>query len=180
MLINNEVLCTKEFLINFTNAFVHILEYGVNIEIITKNYSQFLRCNILANPTIFILSKSKTLISFWQMSFLNLYDFLFYFYPQQQLILYFYLFDYMNIKVFDWNNTKRLIQISRHYRFCFITKVLYENCFVISINHWATITPPILPFLFYKQNGIIIPIANIGLETELLNSIKLYADKETI
>lgn len=38
----------------------------------------------------------------------------------------------------------------------------------------------ILPFLFYEQNGITILIANIGLEIDFLNGIKLYTDMEAI
>lgn len=46
------------------------------------------------------------------------------------------------------------------------------------MDHKATTTPPTLPSLFYKRNGITIPLADVDLETKLPNSIKIYRDKK--
>lgn len=39
---------------------------------------------------------------------------------------------------------------------------------------------PTLSFLFYKQNGITIPLADKGLKIELPNVIKIYGNKKTM
>lgn len=81
MLINTDILYTKGFLINVAIMFVHILECGVNIKITARSHSQSLRCNIIANTTIFVPPKSKAFISFWQIFLPILCDFLFHLYP---------------------------------------------------------------------------------------------------
>lgn len=48
------------------------------------------------------------------------------------------------------------------------------------MDHDTASTPPTFFLLFHKQNGITILSANIGLETELQNSIKIYGDKQAI
>lgn len=50
----------------------------------------------------------------------------------------------------------------------------------MSMDHKAIATSPILPFLFYKKNGIIILSADKSLKTKLLNNIKIYRDKKAM
>lgn len=61
-----------------------------------------------------------------------------------------------------------------------MTEVPYENCFATSIGYDAASTFPVLLFLFHKRNGITIPLADKGLETELPNGIKIYGDGEVV
>lgn len=48
------------------------------------------------------------------------------------------------------------------------------------VDHNAIATLFILSLLFYKCNSITIPLVNIGLKIKLPNSIKIYANKETV
>lgn len=48
------------------------------------------------------------------------------------------------------------------------------------VNHDAASTPPMSPLLFHKRNGVTILPADVDLETELLNSIKIYGNKQVI
>lgn len=64
MLIENNVFCTKDFVINFANASANILSFGVTIIINARNYLQFLRRKVLANSITFIPSKSKVFVNF--------------------------------------------------------------------------------------------------------------------
>ena len=58
MLIGNNIFCTEGFTINLASAFAHILSCGVTIVINARNHLQFLRRNVLADATTFILPKS--------------------------------------------------------------------------------------------------------------------------
>lgn len=59
--ISNNIYCIKDFLINLINTFTHIFKYKINIIINVKNYSQFIKYNILAKIIIFILFKFRYL-----------------------------------------------------------------------------------------------------------------------
>ena len=77
MLIGNDVLCIKGFTINLASASAHILSCGVTIVINTRNHSQFLKRNVLANTTLFIPPKSEALVNIRQIPLLDSRDFLF-------------------------------------------------------------------------------------------------------
>lgn len=62
--IGNNILCIKGFFIDFTNVIAQIANYRVNIMINAGHYFKFLKLRLLANPAIFILPKSVTLILF--------------------------------------------------------------------------------------------------------------------
>ena len=48
------------------------------------------------------------------------------------------------------------------------------------MNYDAAFTPPTSFFLFYERNGIIIPPADVGLEIELSNGIKIYNNRQAV
>lgn len=85
MLIDNNVLYIKDFLINFANVFIHIRSCGVDIVIIVKYHSQFLKRKILSNTATFILPKFKGLVLFIEILLPNSCNFL------PQLTLYVHL-----------------------------------------------------------------------------------------
>lgn len=180
MLIGNNILCTKGFTINPASASAHILSCGVTIVINARNHLLFLRRNVLADATTFIPPKSEALINCQQISLPNLRDFLFQPFPQQQLMLYSHLLDHTSLRILVWNDTKCLIQIPRRHRLGFITEIPFENYFATLVEHDAASTPPMSPLLFYKRNGITIPPADAGLETELSNGIKIYRDSQAV
>ena len=64
ILIGNNILCIEGFTINLARSSAHILSYGVAIVINARNHLQFLRQNILANATKFILLKSEAFVNF--------------------------------------------------------------------------------------------------------------------
>ena len=94
------------------------------------------------------------------------------------MTLYSHLFDHSSLKIFVWNDAKHSIQITRHYRLGYVTEIPFENCFATSVDHDAAATPLTSPLLFYERNGITIPLAGTGLETKLLNGIKIYGDEQ--
>lgn len=180
ILIENDILYTKGFIINLTSASAYILSYGVTIIISIKSYSLFLKRNILANATTFISLKSETLVNFQQITLPDSCDFLFQPFCQQYLILYSYLLNYTSLKILIRNNTKHLIQIPMYHRLGWVTKVSFENCSAALADHDAVSTPPMSFFLFYERNDITIPPAGAGLEIELSNGIKIYDDGQAI
>ena len=180
IIIGNNILCTEGFTINLASAFTHIPSCGVTIVINTRNHSQFLRCNVLANATTFMPPKSEAFINFQQIPLPDSRDFLFQPFPQQQLTLYSHFFDHTSSKILIQNDVKRLIQISRRHRLGCITEILFENCFATSVDYDATSTRPTSPLLFHARNGITIPPADAGLETELPNGIKIYGNMQAV
>lgn len=66
ILIDNNILCIKSFLINFFNNFTYIQNYNVNIVISAKYYSKFLNYKFLVNAAIFILLQSKASVLFFK------------------------------------------------------------------------------------------------------------------
>lgn len=180
MLIGNDILCTEGFTINLASISAHISSCGVTIVINARNHLQFLRRNVLANATTFILPKSEALINFQQIPLPDSRDFLFQPFSQQQLTLYSYLFDHTSSKILVRNDAERSIQIPKRHRLGCITEIPFENCFATSVDHDAASTLSTSPLLFHKRNGITIPPADAGLETELPNGIKIYRDRQAV
>ena len=178
--IRNNVLCTEGFIINLASAFAHILNCEITIGINARNHSQFLKRNILANATTFIPLKSKAFVNFRRIPLPDFHNFLFHLFLQQYLTLYSHFFNHTSSKILIRNDAKRLIQIPRHHKLGCITKILFENCFTISVDYDAISTPPTFPLLFHERNGITIPPADAGLEIKLLNGIKIYGNRQAI
>lgn len=109
ILIGNNILYMKSFLINLLSIFAHIQSCNIDIIINTKQYTQYLKHRVLANVATFISLKSKALISFQQMSLSSLCNFLFHSFSQLYLILYAYLIDYIISKIFMKNNREYFI-----------------------------------------------------------------------
>ena len=59
-------------------------------------------------------------------------------------------------------------------------KIAFQNCFATSVDHDVAFILPTSPLLFHERNGITSPPADTGLETELLNGIKIYDDSQAI
>ena len=180
MLIGNDVFCTEGFTINLANASAHILSCGVTIVISARNHLQFLRRNVLANTTTFISPKSEALVDVRQTLLPDSRDFLFQPFPQVHLTLYSHLLDHTSSRILVRNDADRSIQIPQSHRLGYITEIPFENCFATSVDHDAASTPPTSPFLFHERNGITIPPADTGLETELPNGIKIYGDSQAV
>lgn len=123
MLIGNDVLCTEDFTINLANASAHILSYGVIIVISARNHSQFLKRNVLANTATLIPPKSEALVNIRQIPLPDSCEFLFQPFPQEHLTLYSYLLDHTSSRIFVWNETDHLIQISQSHRLGYITEI---------------------------------------------------------
>lgn len=121
----------------------------------------------------------KALVAFQHIKLPDSCSFLFYFFPQQHLILYSHFFDYTSTKILIHNNTDHAIKIPLYYQLSCVIKLPYKNCFVTSTDLNVASTPPTLPTIFYDYNGI--PISPTGdLETDLPNGIKIYNNKEAI
>lgn len=83
MLIVNNVLYTKSFSIDLTNASAQIGSCRVDIVISARYHSDFLKRGVLANTTTFIPPKSEVLILFQQVCLSASQNFLFYPFFQQ-------------------------------------------------------------------------------------------------
>lgn len=180
MLIENNVFYTEGFTINLANIFAHILSCKVTIVINTRNYSQFLKHNVLINTIIFILPKSEALVDVWQIPVPNSHNFLFQPFSQEHLTLYSYLLDYISSKILVRNDTDYLIQIFQSHRFGYIIEILFENCFATLVDHDTTFTPLTSPLLFHKWSDIIILPADANLEIEFPKGIKIYGNREAV
>lgn len=64
ILVDNDVLYTKSFAINFFNASIYIHNCGIKIGINTKHQSEFLKRKILINDSTFVSPQLETLIAF--------------------------------------------------------------------------------------------------------------------
>lgn len=81
ILIGNNIFCTKSYTIKLASGFAHILSCRVTIVVSARSHSQFLKRNVLANATTFILTKSEALVGFWQIFLPDSCDFLFQLFP---------------------------------------------------------------------------------------------------
>ena len=96
------------------------------------------------------------------------------------MTLYSHLLNHTTSRILVRNNANRSIQISRSYRLGYITEIPFENCFATSIDHDFTSTLLTSPFLFHERSGITISPADVGLETELPNDIKIYGNRQAV
>lgn len=180
MFIRNDIFYTKGFTINLASAFIYILSCGVTIVINARNHLQFLRHNILANLTTFILFKFEIFVIFCQIILFNSCNFLFQLFLQQQLTLDSHLLNHTSLRILVQNDIKYSIQIVKRHRLGYIIKIFFKNCFITLVDYNAASTPPRSLLLFHKRNGITILLADVSLEIELPNNIKIYKNKQII
>lgn len=114
------------------------------------------------------------------MFFFDSCNFLFYFFFQLYFILYTHLINYTAFKILMRNDKNHVIQVLKYYKFDYITKLLYKNSFMILVSHKTASSPLMSSFLFYKHTGITILSTKTSLETELLNNIKIYGNKNIV
>lgn len=180
MLIDNNVLYIKSFLINFTNTTPHIQSCSINIVINTKYYTQFLKCRVLDNPTTFIFLISKILVPFKQILLRNSCNFLFHLLHPLHLTLYVHLINYTTFKFLIQNNIDYSIKISQYYRLGYIIELFYKNYFVVLVGYKAVFFLLMSLLLFFIQSKITILLVGISLKSELPKNIKIYANKEVV
>lgn len=179
MLVKNDMLCTESFAITFYNSSTLIHSYSIKIDINTKQHSKFLKHRTLTNTSTIIPPHSEALVAFQRIKLPDSCDFLFSPASQQYLTLYSYLFDHISTKVLVCNDIGYTIKIPLHHQLGCVTKLPYKSYFATSINLDVVSKPLISPTIFHDYNGISIPSAE-DMETELLNSIKIYRDKEAV
>lgn len=179
ILISNNVLYTKSFAINFFTSSIFLYSWGLKIDINTRQYSKIMRWKTLANSSTIVPPQSVALIAFQHIKLPDSHDFFFHLFSQQHFLLYSYLFDHTNTKIFVHNNADHVIKILTHHRLSYVIKLPDKSSFVTSTNLNAASIPRILPTIFHDHNGISIPPAK-DLEMEFPNGIKIYRDKEVV
>ena len=179
ILMDNNLLCTKGFAINFSTSSALIHSCDMKIDIIARQNSGFLRQKVLAGTLTIVPSCSEALVAFQHIELSYSRDFLFHPSSQQHLTLYSHFFDHTSTKILVRNNTNYIIKILLYHRLGCITKLPHENCFATLADLDIVSMLPTLLTIFYDRNGISIPPTG-DLETKLPNGIKIYKDKQAV
>lgn len=109
MLISNNVLGTKGFLINFATSSAHIESCNVDVDISAKHLPRLLIRKVLANTTTIVSPKSETLVPFKQIPLPDSQNFFFHPASQPEFTLYAHLVDHTTCKVLARNNANHYI-----------------------------------------------------------------------
>ena len=180
MLIRNNALNTIGFFINFDSFLAYIQSWNVDIYISIKHLLYFFKCKVIVNTIIVILSISETLILYKQILLPDFQKIFFYSVLQPKFTLYTYFVNYMIYKILEQNNTNYFIQISHNYKFDYITKLVYKNCFAERMKVDAAIYLLLAWLLFYKRNGIIILLVDKNIKTKPFKNIKFFSNNITV
>lgn len=93
-LVENDVLCTEGFAVNFYNYSALIYSCGVKIDISARQHSEFLKYRALASASTIIPPRSEALVAFQHIKLPDSCDFLFCPAPEQHLTLYSHLLNH--------------------------------------------------------------------------------------
>lgn len=78
ILVSNNIICIKDFTINFFSTPAYIYNYNEKIDISGKHYFKILKCRIPVNNSTFMPPQSEALITFQYIYLLESCNFLFY------------------------------------------------------------------------------------------------------
>ena len=146
MLIKNNIIKSKEIIINVVNKKARIDSYSTIINITTRSRGEFVRRKVYIKLSIFVPPHSEIMLSIKEIKLSNDRNFLFK--PavvvQTNLIIFAYLINYTITGILIRNESNISIQISRKLRLKNILEMDYENYFQINIEPKFALTKIII------------------------------------
>ena len=145
ILIKNNIIKSKEIVINIVNKKARINSYSITINIIARFKDDFVRRKIFIKLSIFVSSYSEIMLLIKKINLSNNRDFLFKSaQTNTNLIIFAYLINYIIIEVLIRNKSNISIYISRKLRLENILEINYENYFQIIIESKFVLTKTII------------------------------------
>lgn len=182
ILVGNDILSSKGFVININKNCTFIGSCGVTIPINAKQHGQFLRRKLLASGDNVVPPRSKTIIPPVPVSLPNNCDFLFHPTTQANLTLYAHIVDHTTTKILVSNTSDRSLRIPQHQKLGHIVDICYENCFLAEAQatfNSAAFSPRAQPF-FDLHAEVALASRDTLIETQLDNGVRVYGDEVAV
>lgn len=146
LLISNNILSPKGFVIDIGRKSALIGSCGVTITINAKQQKQLLARKLRAAQDIFVLPCSETIVSLHQVLLPDNWDFLFHPIIQANLTLYSYIVDHETSKVLVKNTSDQPLRIFWRHKRGHPLDIAYDNYFLVDtqLAHDLTVFPPSL------------------------------------
>lgn len=126
----NNILSSKDFVINITKNCALIENCKVTIFINIRQQRQFLGEKLFASNNNIVLPYSKMMILFILVSLPNNHNFMFHPINQANIILYTYIFNHITTKFLLSNIFDCSLLILRYQKLGHIIDIYFENCFL--------------------------------------------------
>ena len=167
MLIENDLLSSKDFIIDIEKKSTTIDSCEINIALEIQFKDSFVRKNIHVQHVITLQSNEEQLLII-DANISEERDFFFEFDRSANFIMYAHILDVNTRKILIMNETKHIIKVSRRHRLNHVSKINCDNCFQISETNLA--------IRFSKKRKSIFAHATIN-NSSFISSIDL-ADKK--
>ena len=182
ILIGNNILALKSFVLNVSLGHALVGSCGVKITIKARQKGQFLKKRLFAKKDGVIPLRSKTMVPLLLVPLPDNKDFLFYPTAQPNLTLFAHIMHHGTRKVLVRNTSDRPLRILRRQKLGHVIDIRYNNCFfadVESVFNSATVTPQAAPFFEHKLSWAPTP-TDPFMETMLDNGVRVYGDKHAV
>ena len=182
ILIGNNILASKSFVLNVTLGHALMGSCGVKIAVRVRQRGQFLKRRLLAEKDDVIPPRSKTMISLLSVPLPNDKDFLFYPTAQPDLMLFAHIIHHDTKKVLVRNTSNRPLRISRRQRLGHIVIICYNNYFLADADSAfdaVAVPPQATPFFEHELFCTPTP-TDPSMETTLNNGVRVYGDKHAV
>jgi hypothetical protein len=131
MLIENDVLDSEEFVLDVSNKSVYIKSCNIIIELKIRSRETFFRKNVVVESIITISSRQEQRISV-NMSLSEDRDFLFTFFKNAIVTLYYHLVNAKTTMIIARNESEEIKKLSAKYKLEDVSEINYDKCFRIS------------------------------------------------
>lgn len=173
----NNILSTKDFVINISKNCAFIENCKVTIFITTRQQGQFLGEKLLASNNNIVPSYSNMMILLVLVSPPNNHNFMFHPINQAKLILYTYIFNHITSKFLFSHIFDCLLLISRYQKLGHIIDIYFENSFLANaqtIFNFVALSPK--PQIFFDLHTEIgrVP-TNVSIKIHFCKIITLIA-----
>ena len=188
LLIENDFLKFEDFVINISNKKITIISCDVTIDLFIKQREFYVKRNIHAIESIFILSESEIDISV-SFSVFKDRDFFFESFKKIDVTLFHHIVDFYFNKLIVRNDFSKAVQISKNFCLESITKIIYDDCFQVTANeiHRAMKTSKftqnidtMFTSLIKSTSTVTIKIKKFEKEFKLSNKIMTYENSNAI
>ena len=129
ILIRNNIIESKDIIINIVNKKIRINSYSITIKITTRPRGEFIWRKVYAKLSIFVSSHSEIILLIKEISLSNDRNFLFKLAVQTNLIMFAYLINYTITRILIRNKSNISIQISKKLRLKNVLEINYESYF---------------------------------------------------
>lgn len=166
LLVGNDILAMKKVIIDLANKSVMISSYQVTISITAKLKDHLVQRKVLVDSSLTIFPESEALVQFVCSSFPDDRDFLFNLTPHSHFTLFSHILNNSTCRVPVRNVLHKPVLLPCCQQLDMLIKVLYDNCFQVSLNPKLAEHSPITS---NHQAGIRVPTLKSGFKTCLAN-----------